>query len=798
MKGRKGRNERKQRRQQEFETIAKINEAATRPNDYVNVKTFEELPIANKTLEGLKRANFLELTDIQRKAIPLALAGRDVLGAAKTGSGKTLAFLVPLLERLYRAKWTPMDGLGAIVISPTRELAMQIFQVLRKIGTQHDFSAGLIIGGKDLVTEQERVSKMNILVCTPGRLLQHMDQTAGFDCDNLEMLILDEADRILDMGFQKTVNAIVENLPRKRQTLLFSATQTKSVRDLARLSLKNPEYVAVHETSDTATPQNLQQHYLICELPKKLDILYSFIKTHLNTKAIVFFSSCKQVQFVFETFCKLHPGTPLLHLHGKQKQTKRVEIFNRFMSMKSAFLFATDIAARGLDFPAVDWVIQLDCPEDADTYIHRVGRTARYEAKGQALLFLLPSEEEALMQELERKKVAVNHIKVRPNKQHSVQNQMQSFCFHEPELKYLGQKAFISYVRSVYLQRNKEIFKVQDLPMEEFAASLGLPGAPKVKFIDKSLAKNASRQPATKIVAELEGTEEAEEEEVSSDTEEPTKVHIGANGRVQADEEESSSEDERDSEEEEKDGHKENEQQESESEESDGTEKPAKAKQKSITKVDRMFNRRNQDILSEHYGKLIDHAGDAAEDDEFMTIQRVNHELESDSEEEDISKPTSKRQLQMTKKERIKNMKSGERLVFDDEGNPHQLYEMQTEQDFLKAGAPAAQQAKYIGETTEAMKDADLMDKQVAREKRKEKRLARKLREREAAEGHEPITVTLGSPDDEGGPMADEESSEEEEAPQEAPRRKKQRILEVEQPETLEDQEALALQLLRA
>ena len=131
-----------------------------------------------------------------------------------------------------------MDGLGAIVISPTRELAMQIFQVLRKIGKQHDFSAGLVIGGKDLGIEQERVARMNILVCTPGRLLQHMDETAGFDCDNVEMLILDEADRILDMGFQKAVNAIVENLPKKRQTLLFSATQTKSVRDLARLSLK--------------------------------------------------------------------------------------------------------------------------------------------------------------------------------------------------------------------------------------------------------------------------------------------------------------------------------------------------------------------------------------------------------------------------------------------------------------------------------------------------------------------------------------------------------------------------------
>ena len=192
-----------------------------------------------------------------------------------------------------------MDGLGALIISPTRELALQIFQVLRQVGATHSFSAGLLIGGKDLNSEKLRVCKMNILVATPGRLLQHMDQTPDFTCDNLQFLVLDEADRILDSGFEKTLNAIIQNLPKQRNTLLFSATQTKSVKDLARLSLKNPEYVSVHEKAESSTPVNLVQNYLVCELQHKLEILLSFLKTHQKMKIIVFLSSCKQVYLFY-------------------------------------------------------------------------------------------------------------------------------------------------------------------------------------------------------------------------------------------------------------------------------------------------------------------------------------------------------------------------------------------------------------------------------------------------------------------------------------------------------------------
>lgn len=263
--------------------------------DLSQVARFSDFPISKKTLLGLQEAQFRQPTEIQRQTIGLALRGRDVLGAAKTGSGKTLAFLIPVLECLYRHQWSSMDGLGALIISPTRELAYQTFEVLRKVGKNHEFSAGLVIGGKDLKTEAERIPRTNIVVCTPGRLLQHMDQTACFHASGLLMLVLDEADRILDMGFADTLNAIVENLPRTRQTLLFSATQTKSVKDLARLSLKDPEYVWVHDKARFSTPASLEQSYVVCELHQKVDLLFSFIRGHLTKKIIVFFACCKQV-----------------------------------------------------------------------------------------------------------------------------------------------------------------------------------------------------------------------------------------------------------------------------------------------------------------------------------------------------------------------------------------------------------------------------------------------------------------------------------------------------------------------
>lgn len=446
---------------------------------------------------GLAKAKFKRMTQIQRVAIPHGLAGRDVLGAAKTGSGKTLAFLIPVVEALYRARWSREDGLGALVISPTRELALQIFEVLRSVCASHfSLTAGFVTGGKPFMEEQYALAKLNIIVCTPGRLLQHLEQTPGFDVSACKVLVLDEADRLLDMGFAAELNAIVSYLPSAgdRQTLLFSATQTKSVRDLARLNLRDPCYVAVHEKAHYATPAQLTQNYVVCALPDKLNLLYSFVKSHLKQKTIVFVTACKQARFMYEAFRRLRPGVPVTVLHGKQKQRKRMVIYYDFVEKPAALMFCTDVAARGLDFPSIDWVVQMDCPDSTEMYIHRVGRTARYRKKGKSLMMLLPSEAPAMTNLLETAKIPISKITINPSKAISVTTKLASQVAADPDLKYLAQRAFASYVRSVYLQPNKEVFDVSKLPLDDFAASIGLASAPQIKILKDNATWETSRK----------------------------------------------------------------------------------------------------------------------------------------------------------------------------------------------------------------------------------------------------------------------------------------------------------------
>lgn len=442
--------------------------------------------MSQKTLKGLKENHFVTPTEIQRQAIGYALQGKDILGAAKTGSGKTLAFLIPILEILFCRKWTRLDGVGALVISPTRELAYQIYETLRKVGGLHDFSAALIIGGQNLKFERKRMDQMNILISTPGRLLQHMDENPLFNCDNLQILVLDEADRCLDLGFEATMNAIIENLPRERQTLLFSATQTKSVKDLARLSLSFPTYVAPHEQAETVTPESLQQSYIVCEIDEKLGVLWSFIRNHLKQKVLVFMATCKQVKYTYDLFCKLRPGVSLLALYGSLHQEKREKIYNEFCRKSNVVLFATDLASRGLDFPRVNWVIQMDCPEDVDTYIHRAGRTARgVFGKGEGLLMLLPHEEK-IVEDLRKSKIPINKISVDPSKVVAPQRKIEGFLSDNTELKQTAQRAFVNYLKSIYLMKNKEIFNVHLLDTDAYARSLGLIVPPRVKFLYKN------------------------------------------------------------------------------------------------------------------------------------------------------------------------------------------------------------------------------------------------------------------------------------------------------------------------
>ncbi|KDD72320.1 hypothetical protein H632_c3520p0, partial [Helicosporidium sp. ATCC 50920] len=309
-----------------------------------------------------------------------------------------------------------------------------------------------------------------------------------FGADELQVLVLDEADRCLDLGFRASLDAILDNLPRgsRRQTLLFSATQTKSVRALARLSLREPEHVWAHAEAAAPTPAKLRQAWMRCDLADKTDTVWTFVKTHLKTRTIIFFSTCKQVRFYYETFRRLRPGVPLSALHGHLSQKKRAAVFAAFNQSRAAVLLATDVAARGLDFPDVDWVLQADAPEDAQTYIHRVGRTARYTNAGRGLLLVAPSEEEALLGRLERAKIQLAPVKPNPERRQSVGPALAALLSKDAELKALAQRACVSYVRSVFLQPDKEVFDVQKLPVGDYALSMGLPVAPKLGFVKKT------------------------------------------------------------------------------------------------------------------------------------------------------------------------------------------------------------------------------------------------------------------------------------------------------------------------
>jgi ATP-dependent RNA helicase DDX18/HAS1 len=396
------------------------------PGIETSPKKFSDLNLSEKTMKAIEDMNFENMTEIQQRGIPPLLAGRDVLGAAKTGSGKTLAFLIPAVEMLSALRFKPRNGTGVIVVSPTRELALQIFGVARELMAHHSQTYGIVIGGANRRAEAEKLMKgVNLLIATPGRLLDHLQNTQGFVFKNIKALIIDEADRILEVGFEDEMRQVVKVLPKEdRQTMLFSATQTTKVEDLARISLRpGPLYINVDHQKEHSTVAGLEQGYVICDSDKRFLLLFSFLKRNLKKKIIVFFSSCNCVKYHAELLNYI--DLPVLDLHGKQKQQKRTNTFFEFCNAKQGTLICTDVAARGLDIPAVDWIVQFDPPDDPRDYIHRVGRTARgSNGKGRSLMFLQPSEVGFLSQ-LKEARVPVVEFEFPAKKIVNVQSQLE-------------------------------------------------------------------------------------------------------------------------------------------------------------------------------------------------------------------------------------------------------------------------------------------------------------------------------------------------------------------------------------
>ena len=324
------------------------------PSTGADPETFGDLNLSSKTMQAIDDMEFTEMTEIQQRGIPPLMAGKDVLGAAKTGSGKTLAFLVPAVEMLHALRFKPRNGTGVIVVSPTRELALQIFGVARELMAHHSQTYGIVIGGANRRAEAEKLQKgVNLIIATPGRLLDHLQNTQGFVYKNIKALVIDEADRILEVGFEDEMRQIVKMLPKEeRQTMLFSATQTTKVEDLARISLRpGPLYINVDHKKEHSTVEGLEQGYVICDSDKRFLLLFSFLKRNLKKKVIVFFSSCNCVKYHSELLNYI--DLPVLDLHGKQKQQKRTNTFFEFCNAKQGTLICTDVAARGLDVCSV-------------------------------------------------------------------------------------------------------------------------------------------------------------------------------------------------------------------------------------------------------------------------------------------------------------------------------------------------------------------------------------------------------------------------------------------------------------
>lgn len=328
--------------------------------------------------EACDKIGFKNPTIIQEQSIPSALQGRDIIGLAQTGSGKTAAFALPILHRLM----DDPQPYYAVVLAPTRELAIQIAEQFEGLGSVIGVKCAVVVGGVDMMAQAITLSrKPHIVVATPGRLVDHLENTKGFSLSKLKYLVLDEADRLLDLDFGTEIDKLLKVIPRERNTFLFSATMTTKVAKLQRASLTDP--VKVEVSSKYATVSTLIQNYLF--VPAKLkDAYLTYLLNDLaGSTAIVFVSTCANAQRLALMLRNL--GFPAIPIHGQLTQAHRLGALNKFKTGDRNILIATDVASRGLDIPSVDVVINFDVPTHSKDYIHRVGRTARAGRSGKSV-----------------------------------------------------------------------------------------------------------------------------------------------------------------------------------------------------------------------------------------------------------------------------------------------------------------------------------------------------------------------------------------------------------------------------
>ncbi|KAJ8661927.1 hypothetical protein O0I10_002258 [Lichtheimia ornata] len=356
--------------------------------------TFAELGVNAQLCEACEKLNFKHPTEIQKESIPWALEGRDIIGLAQTGSGKTAAFALPIIQKL----WENPQPLFACVLAPTRELAYQISETFEALGSVIGVRCAVIVGGMDMMTQSIALSKRpHVIVATPGRLQDHLENTKGFSLRALKYLIMDEADRLLDMDFGPKIDQILKVIPRERNTFLFSATMTTKVAKLQRASLSKP--VKVEVATKYSTVKTLLQYYLFFPLKHKDCYLVYLLNELAGNSTIIFTRTCNDTQKIAVMLRSL--GFAAIPLHGQMLQSKRLGALNKFKAGSRNILVATDVASRGLDIPMVDIVVNYDVPLSSKDYIHRVGRTARAGRSGKSMTFVTQYDVE-LIQRIEK------------------------------------------------------------------------------------------------------------------------------------------------------------------------------------------------------------------------------------------------------------------------------------------------------------------------------------------------------------------------------------------------------------
>ena len=359
---------------------------------------FADLGLAAPLLKALASENYVAPTPIQAQAIPHVMAGRDLLGIAQTGTGKTAAFALPILHRLAAERIRPeRNTCRALVLSPTRELASQIAESFRVYGQHLGFSVATVFGGVSIRPQIDRLMRgVDVLVATPGRLIDHLEQRT-VRLDKVEIFVLDEADQMLDMGFFQALRRIVPLLPKTRQSLFFSATMPKEIGALAGDLLHDPVKVAVAPVATTA--ERVDQSVIFIETGRKRFILAELIRKEAMQRALVFtrtkHGADKVVRHLGEE------GIAAVAIHGNKSQAQRERALAAFKDGSAKILIATDIAARGIDVEAVSHVVNYDLPNIPESYVHRIGRTARAGAEGRAIS-LCDSEERAFLRSIEK------------------------------------------------------------------------------------------------------------------------------------------------------------------------------------------------------------------------------------------------------------------------------------------------------------------------------------------------------------------------------------------------------------